>query len=299
MPKKETRQMFQQYLREHSLSKSLLIGNNSVLKFHWANDKLASSYVRDLSEEDKSFKKRIFELHQELEHLKEYPIWLMSKRGQIKSDLHNLYKCYLDPRLKTQWFEMEEILVSLQHEAGPFASIKSMRWFDKAIYAKFIYLKLLESWAPQRSFRLSLDIPISIRAGGSPFQAISAKIHQVSQYGLVIHVGSCSQLKEWTHVDDFMFLKKEMKLVQEKGLDSCLNAKEWVRGLENFTINAEVFHELLEKGLHGQGDTDNFIFIPLDKIKMLSVKNHESCIKNLQDLFKETEDTIHEYISAA
>lgn len=299
MPKNQTKLMFQQYLREHSLSDSLSLGKNNLIKFHWANDKLASGYVRSLQEDNKGDEKRLDDLRAELDYLKDIPIWLMSKRGQIKSDLHNLYMCYLDPRLKSQWFDMEEILVSLQHEAGPFSSIKAMRWIDKSVYAKFIYLKLLESWAPQRSFRLGLDIPIHIRAGGSPFQSISATIHQVTRFGIVIHVGSCSQLKEWTHVDEFVFLKKEMNLIDEKGLDRCLHAKEWVRGIENFTINADIFQDILQNGLQGQGDKDNFIFVPLDKIQMLSVKNHNQCVKNLIDLFDETEKTIHEYIEAA
>jgi len=299
MLKTETKKLFQKYLREHSLSEPLNLGKNGILKFHWANDKIASGYIRHLHDSSKKQNTRLEQLKEELEYLKDIPIWMMSKRGQIKSDLYNLYSCYLDPRLKHQWFELEEILVSLQHEAGPFSSIKAMRWFDRDVYAKFIYLKLVEAWAPQRSFRLSMHIPIVIRGGNSPFNSVEGSIHQVSEHGIVVHISSCALLKEWGHLEDIVFLKKEMKLVQEKGLDSCLQAKEWVKGLENFSVKSETFQELLQTGLQGQGDKDNFLFIPLKVIQMMSVKNHERSMANYKSLFDEAEMKIHEYITAA
>ncbi|MCF8060174.1 MAG: hypothetical protein K9K67_12815 [Bacteriovoracaceae bacterium] len=300
MLKKETKKHFQKYLTEHSLSEPLYFGSNQVLSFHWANDQLASGYVKSLKDGgEKSFSQRIETLKAELDSLKEIPLWLMSRRGQIKSDLHNLYQSYLDPRLKIQWFNLEEILVSTNHEAGPFSSLKSMRWFDKNIYAKFIYLKMLESWVPQRSFRLSLDIPVEIRAGGSPFDNIQGKIHQVSAHGVVLHLSSCSKAKQWGNVDEIIFLKKEMQLEEERGIETCLKSREWLSSLENFTVKGEDFQLIINKGLEGQGDKDNFLFIPFTAMRMLSIKAHEKCLTNLLSLFEETESTIHRYIEAA
>ncbi len=298
MLKKETKRLFQSYLTKEKLSTPLFFGDNNVLSFHWSNDKLASDYVKTLHE-GKGKQHRVEGLREELEELKNIPLWLMSRRGQVKSDLHNLYQCYLDPRVKTHWFHLEEILVSTNHEAGPFSSLKAMRWFDKDIYAKFIYLKMLESWVPQRSFRLSLNIPIEIRAGGSPFQSIAAKVHQVSAHGIVLHTSSCSQLKEWDSVEEFLFLKKEVELVQERGIESCLKAKEWYSHLENFTINGDEFRMILHKGLEGRGEKDNFLFIPLQSLRMLSIKAQDQSIKNFNSLFEEAQQTIHKYIEAS
>lgn len=298
MLKKETKKLFESYLNREELCSPLRFGTNGVISFHWSNDKISSEYVKTLHE-NKGKNKRLEKLHSELEELKSVPLWLMSRRGHLKSDLHNLYQCYLDPRLKTHWFHLEEILVSTNHEAGPFSSLKAMRWFDKEIYAKFIYAKMLESWVPQRSFRLSLDIPIEIRAGGSPFQSVSAKIHQVSAHGLVLHISSCSQLKEWSGVEEFIFLKKEVELVQERGIENCLKANEWYSHLENFTISGDDFHLIMSKGLEGQGEKDNFLFIPFSNVKMLSIKAHEKCLKNLTELLEETQNTIHKYVEAS
>jgi|GEM_PF-2092052 len=300
MLKKETKKQFQKYLMENSLSDPLYFGKNQVLSFHWSNDLLASNFVKSLREDgEKSFSHRVESLKNELEALKDVPLWLMSRRGQIKSDLHNLYLSYLDPRLKIQWFNLEEILVSTSHEAGPFSSLKAMRWFDKNIYAKFIYLKMLESWVPQRSFRLSLDIPLEIRAGGSPFDSISGKIHQVSEHGLVLYLSSCSKALQWGNVDEILFLKKEMNLLDERGIESCLKSKEWMSNLENFTVKGEDLQLIINKGLEGQGDKDNFLFIPYSMMRMLSIRAHEKCLENLKSLFVETESTIHRYIEAA
>lgn len=298
MLKKETKKQFESYLTREDLSTPLYFGTNGVLSFHWSNDKLSSDYVKTLHE-GRSQNIRLNNLSNELERLKELPLWLMSRRGQVKSDLHNLYQCYLDPRLKSHWFDLEEILVSTNHEAGPFSSLKSMRWFDKDIYAKFIYKKMLEAWVPQRSFRLSMDIPIEIRAGGSPFQAVSAKIHQVSAHGLVLHISTCSTIKEWEGVEEVLFLKKEMNLVQERGIENCLKAHEWYKNLENFTINGYEFQALIAKGLEGQGEKDNFIFIPYTVIRMLSIRAHDKCLSNLTELIAETQATIHKYVQAS
>lgn len=299
MLKKQTKSLFQNYLNADQLDSPLMFQDSGIVSFHWANDKLTSSYVKELyKNDDGDVKERFEDLKLTLEKLKNFPVWLMSKRGQIKSDLHNLYQCYLDPRLKTNWFHMEEILVSMNHEAGPFSSIKSMRWFDKDIYAQFIYVKMLESWVPQRNFRLSLDIPLEIRAGGSPFHTISAKIHQISSHGLVLHLASCSQAKQWS-TEDIIFLKKNMPLENERGIENCLKSQEWMNSIENFTMKGDDFQMIIHQGLDGQGDKDNFLFIPFDKINMLSLKAHDQCMKNLKSLFDETESTIHKYVNAA
>ncbi len=300
MLKKETQKLIQDYLKSHSLSQPLEIGKNNILSFHWANDKLSTGYVKNLYEsEGQKEAKRREELERELYSLKETPIWLMSRHGQLKSDLYNLYLCYLDPRLRTQWFELEEILVSMNHEAGPFQSLKSMRWLDKDIYARFIYHKMITSWVPQRSFRLSLDIPLEIRAGGSPFGVLNGKIHQISTHGLVLHLASYGQAKEWHDYEEIIFLKKELSLVHESGIETCLKAQEWTSALENFTLKGKDFSDLISESINGQGGREYFVFIPFNKITLLSIKSHEQCMKNLLSIFHETQDTIHKYIEAA
>lgn len=301
MLKKATLKKVHEYLHQHSLADALSLGENNILSFHWANDELASNYVRGLyRDESERESLRKAELEKELLSLKETPVWLMSRQGQMKSDLYNLYLCYLDPRLRNQWFELDEILVSTNHEAGPFQSLKAMRWLDKEIYARFIYLKMINAWVPQRKFRLSLDIPLEVRPGGSPFQSMKGKIHQISRAGLVLHLSTSGLAREWQDYDEIVFLKKELSLVKEGSeVESCMRTEEWVKSLENFTLTGKDFYQLVSQCAEEQGDREYFLFVPFNQIKMLSIRSQEHCVKNLLSLLDEAKDTIHEYIEAA
>ncbi len=303
MIKKATLKKVHEYLHQHSLADSLALGNNGILSFHWANDELSSRYVKTLYQDGgERESERRAQLELELKNLQQTPVWLMSRQGQMKSDLYNLYQCYLDPRLRNQWFELDEILVSTNHEAGPFQSLKSMRWFDKDIYARFIYLKMIDAWVPQRKFRLSLDIPIEVRPGGSPFHSMKGKIHQISHVGLVLHLCTTGSglAREWQEYDEIVFLKKELSLVKEgSNVESCMRTEEWVRSLENFTLSGQDFYQLVAESAGEQGDREYFIFVPFNKVKMLSIKSQQECLKNLLSLFDETRETLHHYIEAA
>lgn len=303
MLKKKTSLKVQTYLRENDLSSFLSFADSSPVGFHWANDRASSDFVKNLfvDSTDEQGVSRLAQLESDLDILKTIPIWLMSRRGQLKSDLYNLYQCYLDPRLKTQWFDLEEILVSTSHEAGPFASIKSMRWFDSSIYAKFIYLKMIKSWVPQREFRLSLDIPIELRAGGSPLGAIQGRLHQISSHGIVLNLEGLGQIKEWGE-KEIMILKKPLTDLndrEEEGIERCLRSREWLNSLENFSVKGEDFQKLLKSQVEGSKSEHIFIFIPFSIMTLLSIKAHDSAMKNLSELFEETQSTIQKYVNAA
>ena len=301
MLKKETSLRVQKYLREKDLSSFLSFGESSPIGFHWANDRNSSAFVKELfahnPKEQEAF--RLEQLEGELDTLKDIPIWLMSRRGQLKSDLFNLYQCYLDPRLKTQWFDIEEILVSTSHEAGPFSSVKGMRWFDATIYAKFIYLKLIQACAPQREFRLSLDVPIEIRAGGSPLGSIKGRLHQISAHGIVLNLENLGQAKEWGD-KEIMILKKPLSLKDcDSGIERCLRSEEWMGSLENFSLKGADFHTLVQSQIDSTSSDHYFIFIPFSKMTLLSVRAHEEAMKNLKELFEEAQGAIQKYVKAA
>jgi hypothetical protein len=301
MLKKKTSLRVQKYLRENDLASFLSLGEFSPVGFHWANDRSSSHFVKELFNGNPKEQEinRLEQLEQDLAVLKDIPIWLMSRRGQLKSDLYNLYQCYLDPRLKNQWFDLEEILVSTAHEAGPFASIKSMRWFDANLYAKFIYLKMINSWVPQRDFRLSLDIPIEIRAGGSPLGSIQGRLHQISGHGIVLNLENLGQAKEWGD-KEVMILKKPMALKDnETGIERCLRSQEWMGSLENFSVKGAEFHELIQSQIDSTSGDHYFVFIPFSKMTLLSVRAHDEAMKNLLGLFEEAQNTIQKYVKAA
>ncbi|MBC97898.1 MAG: hypothetical protein CME63_09115 [Halobacteriovoraceae bacterium] len=297
--KHKTRERLNHYLSSTKLNESCYFSENQVVGFHWANDKISSDYFKNLySSSDQKFKERVEHLRGELENLKNFNIWLMSKRGQLKTNIYNLYESYLDPRLKHQWFDLEDILVSTQHEAGPFCSVKSMRWFDKGIYSKFVYLKMLENWVPQRQFRLSFNIPIEMRADGSPFGAIQAQICQMNSNGILINFSNGNPIKEWSNREVF-FIKKPFGIVEEGGINEVFKAQEWLSALENFTMSGDTLSQKVGDSLKKQGENNHFVYIGFDEMTMLSLKSHDNSIAQLKDLFSEVKDSIQSHVKAA
>lgn len=297
--KQKTKDKLNDYLFRNKLNESCYFSENKVVGFHWANDKVASEYYRNQYEQKNSkFHERAETLRGELDALKHFNIWLMSKRGQLKTTIYNLYECYLDPRLKYQWFDIEDILVSTQHEAGPFCSVKSMRWFDKEIYSKFIYLKMLEDCVPQRSFRLNLNIPLEMRADGSPFGAIQGRISQLTEHGILVNFTNGNPIKEWSN-REVSFLKKPMALKEDESLGDLFRADQWVGALENFTMRGDLLAQKVEDGIKKQGENNHFVFVPFNELSMLSLKGHDKSVDHLKSLFEEVRGTIHEHIKAA
>ena len=291
--KKKVNQAITNYVHQVNLKEDCFFSQNSTVSFHWANDKVATNVMRHLFKTgEQSFQDRISELKCELEILKSVPVWLMGKRGMLKSTLHNLYLCYLDPRLKHQWFEIDDILVSTQNDNGPFCSLKSLRWFEKNIYAKFIYLKMLENWVPQRDFRMNLNIPFTLRADGSPFGSIAGTVCQMNDHGILVNIINSAPLAEWDQKEVF-FVKNPVRLNKDEATPDIFRAQAWINALENFTVKGEVLRTALNRIGPHQGDAKNYIFIPFSDITMLSIRSHEDALSNLKGLFKEARNDIH------
>lgn len=296
--KKQTKEKLDHYLFNNKLNELCYFADNQVVGFHWANDKVAADYFREMYGNNSiKFNERVEVLRSEIETLRHVNIWLMSKRGQLKTTIYDLYQCYLDPRLKHQWFDLGDILVSTQHEAGPFCSIKSMRWFDKEIFSKFIYLKMLENSVFQRSFRINFNIPLEMRADGSPFGAIPGQISQMNDYGLLVHFANGNPIKEWSH-REVSFLKKPILIDTEQSHDIFCSS-EWGSALENFSMRGDLLAHKLGDGLRRQGENSHFVFIPFEELTMLSSKGHDQSVKHLKSLLSEAKETIHDYILKA
>jgi hypothetical protein len=301
-PNHNSRERLVSHLKSNKLNEPCYFTNNRIVGFHWSNDKLSSDYFKRLyRKKDGDFNQRIKLVKEELENLKTTPVWLVSKRGQIKSSLYHLYECYLDPRLKHQWFDIEDIQVSTQHEAGPFCKVNSMRWFNKEEYSKFVYLKMLEGWVPQRNFRLNFNIPFEARADGSPFGAIQTNLVQMHEYGLLLHFTNVNSMKEWVD-KEITFIKSPIKLnrdFENSGVEEIFKASKWLEALDNFSVRGDLFVEKLEECLKSQGENNHYIFISFDELIWESNDGHQKSVEHIKTLVNEAKDVIHSYIKAA
>jgi hypothetical protein len=195
MPKTTQRPQFSKhdelltYLKEKPLMENFSVLSSEAISFHWANWAESCRFQKDYLFDNARSCERYFDFNQELEEFKKVPVWMKNREKTILSSLYDLYQCYSDSRIRTMWFEREnEILISLCQESGPYVSLSSMRWMDKAIYSKFVHKKILTQPMPMRGFRLSSQIPMIATFESFPLKEAIFTIHQISEHGLLIQI---------------------------------------------------------------------------------------------------------------
>lgn len=180
------------YLASAPLESSLKLDSGGKLYFHWANWAHTCQLQREIHAGNPA---RLDALEMALSSLKRIETFLKSPKGTIVTSLYELYASYLDPRLRVSLFGINgqhtnerEILFSDVGEAGPFSRLAAMRWFDKNIYALFVFRKLLLGFVPQRQFRLGTSVPATWWLKGSPLECIETVVHQISRNGVLFKI---------------------------------------------------------------------------------------------------------------
>ncbi len=221
------------YLTEGALTKEHFLTPNGAIKFHWSNWKESCFFQRDLLRERKGVH-RFKLLERELAPLKEQQIFLKRDLKVVKTNLYDLYVSFLDPKTKMAWDELYgNFLVSLSTEAGPYVSLSSMRWFDKELYASFVYKKILNENINLRNLRLGVDIPMECCFDGSPFKTANFNLEQIAKDGVIIKINGAHNI---SRID----LAKELHLsVNLRPFEETMfsDATEILKKFSNFDFN--------------------------------------------------------------
>lgn len=264
---------FKEYLDSGPLVGKHNLTANGNLSFHWANWAQSCEYQKGLLYKNKKQTKRLKALESELESLKEQKVWLSMKRERYEVSLYDLYKGYIDPRMRNNWFDVHaETLVSLESISGPYVTLHSMRWFNKDVYEKFVYLRILSQYMPLRSFRLGVDIPVVGMADNSPLKSFEMNLYQLSKHGAVFKI---TGQKNLTNVFDSKMVSLKMNLHPFKETFNA-GAKDLIKHFskidfsiinEDELIEVTVDHNILNsfgnnESAKTSNGTDFFIFIP-------------------------------------
>lgn len=279
------------YLKEAPLSDQLLLTNNGILSFHWANWKNSRDFLK--STIDKLATDPKIELvNTELEQLKYKPIWLKNKRRSIKSNLYELYENYLDPRIRMTWFDREdEILLSTHNESGPYMALTSMRWIDKTIYTAFVHRKMLLEFVPRRSFRVGLNMEVTALFNNSPLTQVNVIIHQATSKGLILKFENGRDISRALNSKVMNISLNLLPIVKSKNADfpgiikafGQMKKKDFQKGSTELVILSDVFHKFGNKDSIKSADGNNFfIFVPFSEIMGLDKEtNIEECFQNI------------------
>lgn len=269
---------FVDYIHSNTFKDNYKVSANGELFFHWAN------WRETCKIQKKSLGKGVDQvdyIDNALEFLKAKPIWYQRNFKTVKSNLFELYEAYLDPRLKATWHDFQKsTLVSLHHEAGPFISLTSMRWMDKATYSFFVYRKLLTGYLPLRDFRLSADINLVAEINQSPLNTIHVRMTQFSEKGLIISIDG----------HDYNKILKCEEISMKINLKSFKNHDSF-KSVQSFKSNTEKANDtLIIKGSslanmsnrnnanYSSGD-EYFFYVPYSEIEILDSN------EDLEDVF--------------
>ena len=222
------------YLKNPDLYESFTLGRSGKLAFHWANSQKYLDSLKQNKSIMKLLRKKISVIKKTLEN---EPAWLISKQNQIESNIYEIYKYFLDPRLRELWFEVnDDITLSLRTVQGPYTRLQSMRWFDYEIYRAFVFEKLLRCQRMNlRSFRLSTDIDISVIPYGMPFSDLNAKVSQIMEDGFIIKVSSKSDIQKICSSKNLQYRLDLGPLKKEISYDS------YVRGSRDFFLLDDIY----------------------------------------------------------
>ena len=181
------------YLKDANLHSKLNVTARSDLFFHWADWKKSLDFMKKTNELGPDLEACKESLMISIEKLKDYPVWLRNRFDTVRTNLHEVYVAYMDPKLHKVWFNNEnsDLLISTVAENGPYIPIRTMRWFVKEIYLNFVYLSLLEDRVPARDFRLRFEQTISCEFENSNFCSTEDVVfQQFTTTGILIKFSS-------------------------------------------------------------------------------------------------------------
>jgi len=280
------------YFELSSLNAEMNISENGQLKFHWANWSKTCLIQKQMILGNDA---KLFSIDENIDLLKNYPIWYQRKLKTVKSSLYDLYQSYMDPRLKLTWQEHQnETLVSLHHQSGPFVPLTSMRWMNKETYNLFILKKLLTGYYPMREFRISSDIEFTGELNSSPLDNAKIKITQFSSKGMIIAVNghsfdkvkNCQNIEFKINLREFLNLQNIGKFKYKSGADD-----------ETLSIKGHSFRE------HGNlynaafsNSIEYYFFIPYSEIEVIGYE--KSAIQIFGNFVKSIEMNFEDAINS-
>ncbi len=271
-------QEFWDYLFSDSLQSDFSIDPMGILRFHWASWDQTCKWQKEHIKTH--YQDKLNNLEEKLESFKNIPAWVSHTHQTVKISLYDLYMGYSDKRMRDHFFNNKmQYLVSFETEAGPFVSIPSLKWFDKEIFALFIFHRILTEEIPLRRFRLFCEIPMEYCVGLSATQNSLIHLVQFDENGLLMRIYGRNMMSKILEQDIGQF-KIDLSLL------SCLG----VNGMQDYSLS-QTSPSLT---ISFQTETlrqRNGIFQHFTQTQMSSYY----CYLRFEDLFSEDIELLHEF----
>lgn len=159
------------------------LNESKNLSLHWADWNLSRDFV---------LKKRkeliTAELENKLKMLKNTRVYLRGQNKESETSMYELYRFFLDTKVRYVWFEKTNDLFFSMKRSGPYQSFKAMRWLDEELLSLVAQEKLLTQRIPERKFRLRAGLWATCKCDDIPEKTRPIAIEQITNEGLLVKV---------------------------------------------------------------------------------------------------------------
>jgi hypothetical protein len=159
------------------------LSESKNLSLHWADWNLSRDFVMKKRKEFITV-----EIDQKLLMLKNTRVYLRSQNKESDTSMYELYRFFLDTKVRYVWFEKTNDLYFSFKQSGPYQSFKAMRWLDEELLSIVAQEKLLVSRIPERKFRLRSGLWATCKCDDIPEKTKPVAIEQITPEGLLIKV---------------------------------------------------------------------------------------------------------------
>lgn len=257
-------ELFKEYLSDVRLNNEMNIDQEGLVSFHWSNWNLTCRMIKEGPLCLYTKEAIIDELDNRLEQLRENKIWVNNKMQTLESSEYDLYKFYMDPRVRQAWFAKDQsTLYSDESQKGPFTLLTSLKWKDRETFSYFVYKKILMESHQLRQFRLNANLPFVIKFDEFENNDSIGMVRQFNGNGLLIQYRGRSNLAKFQNANNVKFcfekglLKKVFKLIEIEDIPFEENL--------NLKISGDVLKNPINVG-EFNGD-QYFVFVPFKDLE--------------------------------
>ena len=188
--KREETPSLREYLNKvpNQLFSIYSLSNCGNLYFHWADWEKSGQYEQNLmlSEFVDPYEKETN--NQSLEYLRQTPIWLREKGDVKQISLFDMYKLYLDAKVRGSWYAGNPVdyLYSSMGADGPFEPIVTMGWFSSVDLQRLVFSEVIGGNLPKRKFRVRSSEPIVCYFGRKCRDKAFVRVRQFHDRGMIL-----------------------------------------------------------------------------------------------------------------
>jgi len=177
-------------LEGERLTDQICLGKDGNVSFHWSDFREACRLWQTRIAIEPNLRRDYEKRLQEMEKLKQLPLWIRSGKTTTQTNLFDLYEGFICDQ---HWHSDESLPrphydISLISPSGPFKKMPVTNCFNLQTYRDFVMVFLLQDKLPRRDFRLRVKSKLLAEYGANLSEVSLVELEQISASGILLKV---------------------------------------------------------------------------------------------------------------